>query len=192
MNIYEEGFNMVYVALLRGINVGGNNKIDMKLLKKTCERLGMKSVVTYINTGNIIFTSNELSHIELSSVLEQGIFEDFGLKIKVVTRSLVDYRKIMDVLPNSWHNDDQMKSDVMFLWDDVDDESVLEQVITKPDVDRVFYTAGAIVWSVDRTNQSESGMNKLVGTKLYKQMTVRNVNTARKIYELMQTAEHAL
>jgi uncharacterized protein (DUF1697 family) len=184
--MYEEGFNVVYVALLRGINVGGNNKIDMKLLKKTFERLGMKSVVTYINSGNIIFTSDELSDIEISSVLEQGIYEDFGLKIKVVTRGLDDYRKIMNALPNSWQNDDQMKSDVMFLWDDADDESVLEQVIIKPDVDSVLYIAGAIMWSVDRANQSQSGMNKLVGTKLYKQMTIRNVNTARKIYELMQ------
>lgn len=46
---------MVYVALLRGINVGGNNKIDMKLLKQTFEQAGMNDVVTYINTGNIIF-----------------------------------------------------------------------------------------------------------------------------------------
>ncbi len=46
---------MIYVALLRGINVGGKNKIDMKLLKQTFERVGMNDVVTYINTGNIIF-----------------------------------------------------------------------------------------------------------------------------------------
>jgi uncharacterized protein (DUF1697 family) len=186
--IYEGGIIMVYVALLRGINVGGNNKIDMKVLKKTFERLGMKSVVTYINTGNIIFTSKELPRIEISSVVEQGIYEDFGLKIKVVARGMDDYREMMDALPNTWQNDDQMKSDVMFLWDDVDDKSVLEQVIIVPEVDRVLYTAGAIMWSVDRADQSKSGMNKLVGTKLYKQMTIRNVNTARKLYELMQAA----
>ncbi|MGV2794760.1 DUF1697 domain-containing protein, partial [Clostridium perfringens] len=49
---------MIYIALLRGINVGGNNKIDMKQLKASFERVGMRDVVTYINTGNIIFDSD--------------------------------------------------------------------------------------------------------------------------------------
>lgn len=49
---------MVYVALLRGINVGGKNKIDMKLLKKSFEQAGMNNVVTYINSGNIVFTDS--------------------------------------------------------------------------------------------------------------------------------------
>ena len=52
---------MVYIALLRGINVGGKNKIDMKLLKQTFEQVGMKDVVTYINTGNIIFSYSGIS-----------------------------------------------------------------------------------------------------------------------------------
>ncbi|MCS0543574.1 DUF1697 domain-containing protein [Aeromonas veronii] len=81
---------MVYIALLRGINVGGNNKIDMKLLKQTYERVGMKDVVTYINTGNIIFSSNDHSKTELSRILEEAIHDDFGLRIKVVVRSIDD------------------------------------------------------------------------------------------------------
>ena len=56
---------MIYIALLRGINVGGNNKIDMKLLKLTFERVGMKSVKTYINSGNIIFINDGLSKTEI-------------------------------------------------------------------------------------------------------------------------------
>ncbi len=56
---------MVYVALLRGINVGGKNKVDMKMLKQTFENAGMTDVVTYINTGNIIFSHHNLSKEEL-------------------------------------------------------------------------------------------------------------------------------
>ncbi|MEX2104256.1 MAG: DUF1697 domain-containing protein, partial [Bacilli bacterium] len=82
-----------------------------------------------------------------------------------------------------------MKSDVMFLWDDVDNESVLDLLVIKPEIDTVKYVAGAILWSVDRNNVSKSGMMKLVGSKIYQQMTVRNVNTTRKIYELMQNKE---
>ncbi|MFL0506292.1 DUF1697 domain-containing protein [Ureibacillus sp. 179-F W5.1 NHS] len=177
---------MVYIALLRGINVGGNNKIDMKLLKQTFERVGMNDVVTYINTGNIIFSSESLSKDELSMILEEAIHNDFGLQIKVMVRSVDDVREIMNAIPDTWKNDKEMSSDVMFLWDEVDNESVLENIVMKPNIDTVKYTPGAILWSVDKKNITKSGKSKIIGTKLYKQMTVRNVNTARKIYELMQ------
>ncbi|MFT4416201.1 DUF1697 domain-containing protein [Fredinandcohnia humi] len=177
---------MVYIALLRGINVGGKNKIDMKLLKKTFERVGMNDVVTYINTGNIIFSYKDTSKTELSSILEEAIHHDFGLQIKVVVRSVDDVRGIINAIPGTWKNDNDMKSDVMFLWDEIDDESVLESLVIKPNIDMVIYVPGAILWSVDKKNVTKSGMSKIIGTKLYKQVTVRNVNTARKIYELMQ------
>ncbi|MBS4214734.1 DUF1697 domain-containing protein [Neobacillus rhizophilus] len=177
---------MVYIALLRGINVGGKNKIDMKLLKQTFEQVGMNDVVTYINTGNIIFSYKGLSKPELSLILEKAIHNDFGLQIKVVVRSVDDVRRIINAIPDTWKNDKDMKSDVMFLWDEIDDESVLENLVIKPNIDTVKYVPGAILWSVDKKNVTKSGMSKIVGSKIYKQVTVRNVNTTRKIYELMQ------
>ncbi|KYC89959.1 MULTISPECIES: DUF1697 domain-containing protein [Heyndrickxia] len=177
---------MVYIALLRGINVGGKNKIDMKMLKQTFEKAGMYDVLTYINTGNIIFSSSELSKMELSRILEEAIHNDFGLQIKVVVRSVNDVRAIINAIPDTWKNDKDMKSDVMFLWDEIDHESVLKTLVIKPNIDTVKYVPGAILWSVDKKNVTKSGMTKIIGSKLYKQVTVRNVNTARKIYELMQ------
>ncbi|MEC1376051.1 DUF1697 domain-containing protein [Heyndrickxia oleronia] len=177
---------MVYIALLRGINVGGKNKIDMKVLKQTFEKAGMKDVVTYINTGNIIFSSKGKSQTELSRILEDAIHDDFGLQIKVVVRSIDDVRAIINAIPDTWKNDKDMKSDVMFLWDEIDDESILTKLVIKPIVDTVKYVPGAILWSVDKKNVTQSGMLKIIGSKLYKQVTIRNVNTARKIYELMQ------
>ncbi|MEH7385277.1 DUF1697 domain-containing protein [Bacillus sp. JJ1521] len=180
---------MVYIALLRGINVGGKNKIDMKLLKQTFEQVGMNNVVTYINTGNIIFSKNDTSKAELSRILEDVIQNDFGLQIKVIVRSVEDVRGIINAIPEIWKNDNEMKSDVMFLWDEIDDESVLENLVIKPNIDTVKYVPGAILWSVDKKNVSKSGMSKIIGSKIYKQITVRNVNTTRKIYELMQTQD---
>ncbi len=177
---------MVYVALLRGINVGGKNKIDMKLLKQSFEKAGMNDVMTYINTGNIIFSHNGQNKTELSCILEEVIHHDFGYQIKVVILSIDDVSVIMNAIPETWRNDKDMKSDIMFLWDEIDDESVLEKLVIKPDIETVKYVPGAILWSVDKKNVTKSGMTKIIGTKLYKQVTVRNVNTARKIYELMQ------
>ncbi|MDQ6423528.1 DUF1697 domain-containing protein [Paenibacillus sp. LHD-117] len=181
---------MVFVALLRGINVGGNNKIDMKQLKATFERIGLRNVVTYINTGNIIFTDDVRSAQELSGMLEEAIAADFGLSIKVMVRTLDEIATVMASLPEHWANNQEMKSDVLYLWDDINDESVLGQLTIKPEVDRVIYVPGAILWSFDREHAGKSGMNKIIGTKLYARVTVRNVNTARKIHELMlaQTA----
>ena len=177
---------MVYIALLRGINVGGNNKIDMKLLKQTFEQVGMNDVVTYINTGNIIFSYSGISKNELSRILEEAIHHDFGLPIKVVIRSVEDVREIINAIPDTWKNDKEMSSDVLFLWDAIDDESVIENLDIKPKIDTVKYVPGAILWSVDKKNVTKSGKSKIVGSKIYKQVTIRNVNTTRKIYELMQ------
>ncbi|MBB6447140.1 DUF1697 domain-containing protein [Bacillus benzoevorans] len=177
---------MVYVALLRGINVGGKNKIDMKLLKQTFEQAGMNDVVTYINTGNIIFSYKDHSKIKLSTILGEAIQNEFGMQIKVLIRSIDDVKGIINAIPDTWKNDKNMKSEVMFLWDDMDDESVLMNLAIKPNIDTVTYVPGAILWSVDKRNITKGGMSKIVGSKLYKQVTIRNVNTARKIYELMQ------
>ncbi len=95
-------------------------------------------------------------------------------------------KKIVDAIPSTWKNDKEMKSDVLFLWEEVDEEAVLEKLIMKPDVDTVKYVPGAILWSVAKKNVTRSGMGRMIGTKLYKQVTVRNVNTTRKIYEIMQ------
>lgn len=181
---------MVHVALLRGINVGGKNKVDMKLLKEVFEQAGMNDVETYINTGNIIFMRDGLSKSELSHMLEQAIHKAFGLEIKVIVRSLDDIQIIIDAIPNTWKNDNEMKSDVMFLWDEIDDESVLENLVIKPEIDTVKYVSGAILWSVEKKNVTKSGMSKIIGTKIYKQVSVRNVNTTRKIYELMQARKN--
>jgi uncharacterized protein (DUF1697 family) len=179
------GDKMVYVALLRGINVGGKNKVDMKLLKKAFEEVGMRSVVTYINSGNVIFYVNDLPITRIASMLEDAIYTNFGLAIKVLVRSLDDIKKIMAILPDDWTNDQQMRSEVLFLWEEIDDETVLDKLILKPDIDRIKYVSGAILWSIDKKNITKSGMGKLIGSKIYKQMTIRNVNTTRKIYELM-------
>lgn len=191
---------MIYVALLRGINVGGNNKVDMKRLKLAFEQAGMRDVVTYINSGNIIFAWGGCSSDEedaslqpelkrkLALILEEVILREFSLPIRVVIRSLPDIRGVVRALPESWANDDAMRSDVMFLWEEADEPAVLDKLTAKPEIDRVIYVPGAVLWSVDREKATRSGMQKLIGTKLYGLMTVRNVNTARKLHQLMEDA----
>lgn len=181
---------MVYVALLRGINVGGNNKVDMKQLKKSFEQAGMNNVVTYINSGNIVFTNLTGTKAEISRILELAIQENFGLQIKVLVLDFEDMKRIMSVLPETWTNDAKMKCDVLFLWDEINNESVMDSLVIKPDIDTVIYVSGAIIWSVDKQNLTKSGMTKIIGSNIYRKITARNVNTTRKIYDLMLASEN--
>jgi len=178
---------MIYVALLRGINVGGKNKVDMKKLKSRFESVGMKNVHTYINSGNIIFESS-LKGESLVSKLEAVIKKDFELDVKVVVRSQMEFENVIDTLPGHWTNDDSMKSDVMFLWEDIDSPDIVNELVVKDGIDEVIYVPGAVLWRTDREKVSKSGKMKLASQTIYKMMTVRNVNTVRKIFELMQKA----
>ncbi len=179
---------MKYVALLRGINVGGKNKVDMKQLKAVFEEAGMTSVRTYINSGNVIFDTTERGRTRLTQRLEKAIERRFGFKVDVLLRDLETMRALVKAIPGGWRDDAATRCYVMFLWDDIARPAILKQVMVKPEMDDVRYVAGAIVWRVDRKNITRSGMTRLTGTPLYKQMTIRNVNTTRKLLELMEAS----
>ena len=177
---------MLYVALLRGINVGGKNKVEMKHLRTALEEAGLKSVRTYINSGNVIFESPIRSRSRLVDMIEAAIVKRFGFDVAVLVRDVNNIRKVVKSIPRKWTNDNAMKCDVMFLWDDVNKPSVVKDLSIKPDLEEVRYAPGALIWSVDRKYITRSGMMRMVGTPLYKRMTIRNVNTARKLLELME------
>ncbi|MEM9336417.1 MAG: DUF1697 domain-containing protein [Patescibacteria group bacterium] len=174
-----------YVALLRGINVGGNNKIEMTKLKMGFEKFGHSDVQTYINSGNVIFSSHTNDIAALTNEIEAMINKDFKLDIPVVLRSKESIMKVCKKIPAAWTNDKEQKTDVMFLWDEYSNKKTLKLIEQNPKVDTLIYVDDAIVWHLKKKDYSKSKMHDLVSTKLYKSMTVRNVNTVRKLQELM-------
>ena len=182
------GIGMIYVALLRGINVGGKNKVDMRKLKATFEESGMSDVTTYINSGNVVFKDNRRKAPKIMSVLEESIAADIGLQIKVLVRDLPAIRKVIKAIPAAWTTDANMRCDVMFLWEGFDRKDVLKEWKIKPEIEDVIYVPGAVIWRIDRSNVNKSRMTKVVGTDLYKAMTIRNSNTVRKLAEMMESA----
>jgi len=177
---------MIYVALLRGINVGGKNAMDMKKLKATFESLGFTHVITYINSGNIIFETPATEPGDMINEIEKAILQDFRLEIKVILRSLENIGTICHEVPATWVRNEVMRTDVMFLWEPYDRPDIVNQLKIN-EVDTVRYLPGAILWHVEASDYSRSGMTKLIGTALYKNMTIRNVNTVRKIHEIMRS-----
>lgn len=179
---------MIYVALLRGINVGDKNKVDMAQLRAVFEDAGMTSVTTYINSGNVVFSSRARSQTRLAERFEKAIADSFGFPVKVLVRDLASMRTVVDAIPPEWVDGPAMKCDVVFLWAEADRSDVLDDLTIKPGLDDVRRVPGAIIWKVDRANVTRSGLMKVVGTPLYKQMTIRNCNTTRKVLELMEAA----
>lgn len=182
---------MQYAALLRGVNVGGANKVDMKELKAAFEAAGADSVRTYINSGNVLFHSAEGDAPTLARTLERAVAARFGLDIAVLLLDLDAMRSIAGAIPADWSNGDTMKCDVLFLWPDVDRPSILDELPARTGIDTVLYTPGAVVRSVARKDAASSGLTRIVGTPLYRRMTMRNCNTARKLLALMEESAEA-
>ena len=175
---------MIYVALLRGINVGGNNKVSMKELKTLLDSLGFKNVSTYINSGNIIFESTAKDTNKITQKIEAGIKENFGLTIRVLVRDSKNIEKLCKALPAKWTNNTKMRTEIMFLWESMDSPSVIKKLKINP-VDTVKHIAGTVVWNFDRKDYNKSALPKIIGTEFYKNMTARNINTVRKLNQLM-------
>jgi uncharacterized protein (DUF1697 family) len=177
----------VRIALLRGINVGGNNRIEMARLRAVFEQMGMGDVRTYINTGNVVFRDPD-PRPEGADRIRTAIHEEFGLEIPVLVIERDHLAAIAAALPGGWANDSETKCDVMFLWADIDHPDVLDQLAVVEDIDEVAYVPGAILWKVDRSRYGRSGMNRVVGSAVYASMTVRNCNTVRKLAALVTDA----
>ncbi|MGH8953256.1 MAG: DUF1697 domain-containing protein [Acidimicrobiia bacterium] len=175
---------MTYLALLRGVNVGGKNKVEMARLKKVFESIGFGEVRTYINSGNVIFVDDRAA-TKLRSLIEKAIAAEFGFSVRVVLRDLDSVELVTKAIPASWRDDSTMRCYVMFLWEEADEPTVLERLTIKEDLDDVKYVPGAVIWRVDRDKLTRSGMMRLTSDELYKAMTIRNVNTVRKLADMM-------
>ena len=174
-----------YVALLRGINVGGNNRVEMPKLKKVFESLGYSNVSTYINTGNVIFETDPTDAGTLVAIIEKALKKHFGFAVRAVVRDAKAVKKLAKSIPADWDNGTEQRTDVLFLWDEFDTKKSLALIAVTPGVDTLRYVPGAILWNMKREGYSKSGMRKFIGTAVYKNMTARNVNTVRKLAELV-------
>ena len=178
----------VFVALLRGVNVGGNNMISMSALKESFTTIGFKDVASYINSGNLIFKSKEDDARKLEKKIEQMLSKEYQLDSKVVVRSLSEMETLVKSLPRSW-GDTNWRYNVIFLRHTIDSEKILADLPATGDIEQIVYRPGALLWSTQATEYNQTQLAKLASRKIYRDMTVRNLNTTKKLYELMKKAE---
>lgn len=179
-----------YVVLLRGINVGGNNRVPRAEFKEVLEGLGFQSVVTYINSGNAVFSSN--TEPEASNI-QAAMEKHFGFAIPTLVLSAKKIQTIAAAIPSDWTNDaprpdkSGQKSDVLYLFDDINTPNIIEKLGHKPEIETMIYVDGAVITNITRANQSRGSLQKLVSRdrELYGQVTIRNITTAKKLAELV-------
>jgi uncharacterized protein (DUF1697 family) len=167
-----------YIALFRGINVGGNKKVEMKRLKQVFESLGYTNISTYLNSGNVLFESQKKKSI-IYKKIDEYLKKEFRFDIPTLIKTKQEMEIIAETIPKEWQNDSTQKTDVGYLFDEIDSEKIIEELPIKKEYIDIRYIKGAIFWNVARKNYHKSRINKIISHRLYQQMTIRNVNTAR-------------
>jgi len=174
-----------YIALLRGINVGGKNIIKMAELKAAFEQRGFQNVVTYINSGNIIFDS-DLDETAVRAACEKLIAEDFSMDIPVCVISADDLAKAMAHAPEWWNQESDARHDAFFVLPPVTAAEICDHIgEVKEEYEKSGYYGRVIFWSAPMATYSRTRWSKLSKDKaMYRAITVRNANTALKLAEL--------
>lgn len=176
----------VYLALLRGVNVGGNAKVPMAELKACFEQLGFKHARTFINSGNIIFQSDLGNEEKIVSKIEPALEAHFDLKISVLVINHAHYGRIVNEAPKDWGSREDFKYNALFLLPPYKEQEALESMGTlRSDVETVVIGEGVLYQSVSKTLFGRATTSKLAGMPIYKRMTVRNYNTTTKLWKLM-------
>lgn len=174
--------SIIYIALLRGINVGGNHIIKMTALKSCFEDIGMHDVVTYIQSGNVLFTSANTDAKALELIIEKALSKRFGFDVPVVLISHKQLENAVKKAPKGFGSDlETYRCDVVFFKRPVTPKQALALIAINEGVDEVHAGAEALYFSRLAAKASQSRLPKIMGTPIYKSMTIRNWNTTTKL-----------
>ena len=178
---------MKYVALLRGINVGGKNMIKMAELKECLSVAGLENVSTYIQSGNVLFESDETNKAILTDTVERTISDTFGLQVPAVVLSKDDFEQAVKGVPKGWLQNPEWKYNYVFLKPPYDIDKVVVEIGTlKPEIESMTAGEGILYQAMSIKLFGRTTTGKLAGQPVYKLMTFRNHNTVTKLYELLQ------
>jgi uncharacterized protein (DUF1697 family) len=174
-----------YVALLRGINVGGKNLIKMPELKACFEAGGFRDVVTYIQSGNVLFRSAGGS-AALARRIEEMLTSTFGYQASVVLRSRAQLRAVVETAPEGFGVDPgAFRYDVIFLKEPLTARAALKSVPTRQGVDEVHAGRGVLYSSRLISRAAQSRLSKVVSLPIYQSMTIRNWKTTTTLLRMM-------
>ena len=177
-----------YALLVRGINVGGKNKVVMAQLRQELTELGLEKVETYINSGNIFFTSTD-AKAQLVEKLEAFFEVHYPFIQSFSLLSQEDYEAEVENLP-AWWNEDLARKDILFYTESLDVDQVIEKVDSlKLENEVLHFGKLGIFWGkYSEESYYETAYHKyLLKMPFYRQITIRNAKTFDKIGQMLKT-----
>ena len=176
-----------YIALLRGINISGKNKITMIDLKVSFIELGYTNVVTHLNSGNVVFSCEELDEVILANTIGNKILDLFGFSVPVFILSQNDLKRILIQAPSWWGTDNKdIYDNLIFVMGKSKARDIADR-IGEPsnELEQICICNNSIFWSFDRKNYSKANWwKKTASSGIGEMITIRTANTVRKIVEM--------
>ena len=176
-----------YVALLRGINISGKNKIPMAELKKEFEKLAFEEVKTYLNSGNVIFSSSENDTKRFISQIEGMIKNQFALDIPVFVISREDLEDILHNAPEWWGTGNkEIYDNLIFIMPPAEFSDVYDEIgEPKKELEKIADYKDVIFWSFSRKDyQKTNWWSKTANANIGSKLTIRTANTVRKLVDM--------
>jgi uncharacterized protein (DUF1697 family) len=177
-----------YVILMRGINVGGKNKVPMADLRKCLEELGFSSVSTYIASGNVLLESDKHAD-EIKAQIEKALPECFQLDdelIKVLALTRDQFRAVIDNKPKGFgEQPEEYHSDAIFLMG-LDLNHALSLFDPREGVDQIWPGDGVIYSQRLSSQRTKSRLSKIIASPAYKSMTIRSWSTTMRLLEMLR------
>jgi uncharacterized protein (DUF1697 family) len=175
-----------YVALLRGINVGGKNMIRMPALRACFEEQGFGDVATYIASGNVLFSASAGARA-LTRGIEETLAATFGYPASIVLRSRKQMQEVVEGAPQGFGaRPKEYRYDVWFLKEPLSADEAVESVPTREGVDRIWGGGGVLYVSRLAARAAESRVTRVIGKPIYQSLTIRNWNTTTKLLALLE------
>ena len=182
--IHGKTIKMKYAALLRGINVGGHNKIRMETLREMFAALQFENVKTYINSGNVIFETAKTADNKLAAKIENAIGKEFTLKIKVMVRTIDEIKDIIKNNPFAGQFENDKDLHVLFLDEKLPEEK-RELLLSNNNENEMFAVGRREIFCLLRVSVLDSLLGKdYIGKKLKVSATARNWRTVNRITEM--------
>ena len=173
-----------YIALLRGINISGKNKVSMAELKQGFENLNYAEVKTYLNRGNVIFSSDEADTIKTTSRIEKMIKNQFRLDIPVFVISKEELEDILYHAPDWWGDESkEIYDNLIFIIPPTTFKDVYNEIGEPKDgLEKIEEYKETVFWSFNRKDyQKTNWWSKTASANISNKLTIRTANTVRKI-----------
>lgn len=176
-----------YIVFLRGINISGKNKVPMAQLKNEFEKLHFFEVKTHLNSGNVIFSSDEDDRMKLTNLIEAMVKNQFGLDIPVFVISKEELEDILHHAPDWWGNENkEIYDNLIFIIPPAIFTDVYREIgEPKAELEKIKEYKEVIFWSFNRKDyQKTNWWSKTASANISSKLTIRTANTVRKIVEL--------